>query len=549
MDVKMKIYQSSTPMPQVPNKGIYDLLFADTSFDDGQIVFKECFGDHKEISRGQLKLQLHRFGLGLQQKKGLKKGDVVLAILPNMIGFPIAVFGCVFAGLIVAFANPAYSEKELKHIANLVEPKAIATVKPLLKQITNAGLSIESCIIMDQPYGQGSTFVDDLLASESDARKAKAVTVNDLNETAYLPCSSGTTGLPKAVMISHRNMVSMLVTLVSIPHFYDKPWRAVAVAPFFHAMALANAVHLPLFKKGSYVAIMQRFDAGEFCDVVKNEKIDFANLAPPALRVLMAHPKVKQLNRIELMCVGAAPLDAELQQRAMDVFGCEIAQGHGMTETTVGTLGMQKKRKLGSCGPPMPGLELRVVDDDGNDVKQGERGELLVRAGNIFRGYWKNEAATKETFTDDGQWLKTGDIAVVHDTGDFSIVDRKKELIKYKGYQVAPAELEGLLLQHPKVAAAAVIGIYDKELVTELPRAYIQLKPDHKQEGQSNVEQLAKDLTEFIAKQTSSHKRLRGGVRILEQVPVNPSGKILRKEIRALAAKEENEKSPLQAKL
>lgn len=344
-------------------------------------------------------------------------------------------------------------------------------------------------------------------------------------------------------------MVSMLVTLANIPKFYYKPWRAIAVAPFFHAMALSNSVHLPIYKKGSFVAIMQRFDPGEFCDIIQEEEIDFANLAPPALRVLMAHPKVKKLNKLELMCVGAAPLDGELQQRAMDVFGCEIAQGHGMTETTVGTLGMQRKRKLGSCGPPMPGLELRVVDDEGNDVKQGERGELLVRAGNVFKGYWKNESATKETFTDDGQWLKTGDIALVHETGDFSIVDRKKELIKYKGYQVAPAELEGLLLQHPKVAAAAVIGIYDKELITELPRAYIQLKPDHVQEGKSNAEQIAKDIIDFIAKQTSSHKRLRGGVRILEQVPVNPSGKILRKEIRALAAKEENERPSLQAKL
>lgn len=343
-------------------------------------------------------------------------------------------------------------------------------------------------------------------------------------------------------------MTSMLVTLVSIPGFYDKPWRAIAVAPFFHAMALSNSVHLPIFKRGSYVAIMQRFDPGQFLDIVKEEEIDFANLAPPALRILMSHPKVKQLERIELMCVGAAPLDGELQEKAMKTFGCEIAQGHGMTETTVGTLGMQRNRKLGSCGPPMPGLELRVVDDDGNDVKQGERGELLARAGNIFTGYWKNEKATKETFTEDGQWLKTGDIAIVHETGDFSIVDRKKELIKYKGYQVAPAEIEGLLLQHPKVAAAAVIGIYDKELVTELPRAYIQLKPNQIQS--SNIEQLKKDIIDFIEKQTSSHKRLRGGVRILDQVPVNPSGKILRKEIRALAAKEENQGSPLpQAKL
>lgn len=151
-------------------------------------------------------MQLHRFGLGLQQKKGLKKGDVVLAILPNTIGFPIAVFGCVFAGIIVAFANPTYSEKELKHIADLVEPKAIITVEPLLKQITNAGLSIEKCIVMDQPYGKGSTFVDDLLASESDARKAKAVPIKDVNETAYLPCSSGTTGLPKAVMVSRQTV-------------------------------------------------------------------------------------------------------------------------------------------------------------------------------------------------------------------------------------------------------------------------------------------------------------------------------------------------------
>jgi acyl-coenzyme A synthetase/AMP-(fatty) acid ligase len=246
------------------------------------------------------------------------------------------------------------------------------------------------------------------------------------------------------------------------------------------------------------------------------------------------------------MCVGAAPLDGDLQMRAQERFGCEIAQGHGMTETTVGTLGMVPKRTPGSVGPPMPGLELRLVDDDYKDVGPGERGELLVRAGNVFMGYYKNPEATKETFTSDRQWLKTGDIAICDPkTGDFSIVDRKKELIKYKGFQVAPAELEGLLLQHEQIAAAAVVGIYDKSQATELPRAYVQLRPNLAKSvlgDARKAEEMAKEITEFVAKRTSNAKRLRGGVRFLQTVPLNPSGKILRKEIRVIAAREQEER-------
>lgn len=186
----------------------------------------------------------------------------------------------------------------------------------------------------------------------------------------------------------------------------------------------------------------------------------------------------------------------------------------------------------------------KCVDiETGQPVKQFERGELWVRGPNIVKGYFQNEQANKDTFTED-RWLKTGDVAMVDDQGNFSIVDRIKELIKVKGYQVAPAELEGLLLTHPQVASAAVIGIYDKEVGTEWPRAYIELKGGRKEKGKE--EEIAKDITSFIKKKTSPQKQLKGGVRFLDKIPASPSGKLLRKDLRALVKQEE---ASLSAKL
>jgi acyl-CoA synthetase (AMP-forming)/AMP-acid ligase II len=192
-------------------------------------------------------------------------------------------------------------------------------------------------------------------------------------------------------------------------------------------------------------------------------------------------------------------------------------------------------------------IKAKCVDvETGKPAKRGERGELWVRAANIVKGYFQNEEATKETITEDG-WLKTGDVAVVDEDGDFSIVDRIKELIKVKGSQVAPAELEGLLLTHPKIAAAAVVGVYDRSQATEWPRAYIELKDGRK--SQKEEAELAREFTEYVKKKASGPKQLKGGVRFLDKVPASPSGKLLRKDLRALVKQEEDQQQSSSAHL
>jgi acyl-CoA synthetase (AMP-forming)/AMP-acid ligase II len=241
----MTIYKTQS-VKDVADKGIYNLLFDNIDFDDDHVVFKEMFGKRKQITLGQLKLQIKQLGVGLRKRFGLKPGDIVLMIMGNSIMFPVALYACQFAGLVVAFANPAYTRKELRHVCSLVKPKAIITTSTLLINVSRASLMWPQCIVMDTDVGSGTTFFRKLLVSEQEARDAAPAPVEDREATAYLPCSSGTTGLPKAVMISHRNVCYMVATLAQIPGFHETPKRGIAVAPFFHAMALLNSVHLPM---------------------------------------------------------------------------------------------------------------------------------------------------------------------------------------------------------------------------------------------------------------------------------------------------------------
>lgn len=264
-------------------------------------------------------------------------------------------------------------------------------------------------------------------------------------------------------------------------------------------------------------------------------------MVPPILLLLCDHSKVSRntFRTVEHISCGAAPLDSEIQKKFMEKTGTEVRQGWGMTETTVGCLGLHDNMTPGTCGRIMPGVEAKLVDPDTNQkVKLGQRGELWVRGPNIMKGYFRNEQATRAIKTPDG-WLKTGDIAIVSDTADICVVDRIKELIKYKGNQIAPAELEALLVAHPKVAVAGVIGIYSAEQATELPRAYIQLKSGVSHEG------VIEEILLYVRKNAGHAKWLRGGVRIVSYIPATPSGKILRKELRLFALEEQKNLSKL----
>lgn len=495
--------------------------------------------------------------MGLLNKCKLKPGDTVLLYLHSSIDFAVALLASQFAGLRVALANPDYLSTELKHVVRLTKPKKIFATSRAMSRLGKAGVGSHLLITTDgDVFGfNGVLSIKGLMVDEATAKQAKVHAPASLDDTAYLPFSSGTTGLPKAVEISHDNVINMVEIFHHSPSIFPRnddgsqaQFRALNFLPFFHAYALILMLHYPIRKRG-HTSILRPFQPEAYCRLVKELKVNFLALVPPVLTLLTKHPDATKdafASVTHSMC-GAAPLDFETQSAFTRKTGVAVNQAFGMTETTVGALGLQGDEASGSVGCLWPATKARIRDvETGKNLGPGERGELLVSGPQVCKGYYGNKDATRETFTEDG-YLRTGDIAVVDPrTGEFSIVDRLKELIKYKGFQVAPAELEGVLVSHPAIAAAAVVGQYDKQQGTELPLAFVELKAD-----QQRSDKLIEEIDAFVRAKVSHHKYLRGGVRFLDKIPVSASGKILRKEIRKLLQAEvaANESSAAKAKL
>jgi acyl-CoA synthetase (AMP-forming)/AMP-acid ligase II len=289
--------------------------------------------------------------------------------------------------------------------------------------------------------------------------------------------------------------------------------------------------------RGFQLIVMARFDLERFCQLIQQHKVTFTYVAPPVLVGLAKHPVVSKydLSSLRMVNSGAAPLTRELVEQMQKRFPLPIKQGYGLSETSPTThiqLWHEWDTSIGSVGKMLPNITAKYTDPDGNEVATGQVGELCLKGPNVFKGYLNQPEMTKAAFTEDG-YFKTGDVGFQDKEGNFYITDRVKELIKYKGFQVAPAELEGLLLDHPKVSDVAVIGLYDDEQHTELPRAYIVLAT-----GVEKAEATKQEIAEWLHKRVAGHKKLRGGIHFIEEIPKSPSGKILRRILKEQAIKE-----------
>ena len=502
-----------------------DVTIPDASVSDYVLEHAERLGDKPALIDGpsgrvmtyaELRDASRRLAGGLVER-GFAPGDVVALLAPNLPEYAVVFHGTGLAGGAITTINPTYTATEVNKQLADSGARILITVPEVL-EIARAGAegtSVQTIAVIGQ--AEGLPTLADLYGEPIDQVPV------DADATVALPYSSGTTGLSKGVMLSHRNLNANVAQAGDAIEVGEDE-KFIAVLPFFHIYGMQVLMNTGL-RKGATIVTMPRFDLAEFLRLHQEYAITRSFVAPPIVVALAKHPLVDEydLSSLEQIFSGAAPLSAELALEVQDRIGCEVVQGYGMTEMApVSHVTPPGQFKPGSCGVTVPNTETKVVDPEtGTELGIDEDGEVCVRGPQVMLGYLNQAGATAAMIDPDG-WLHTGDIGHIDADGHLYVVDRLKELIKYKGFQVPPAELEALLLTHPGIADAAVIGLPD-ESAGEIPVAYVVAKP--------GVELDTDEVQAFVAERVAHYKQVRQ-VTLIEAVPKSASGKILRRLLR-----------------
>jgi acyl-CoA synthetase (AMP-forming)/AMP-acid ligase II len=477
--------------------------------------------------------------------RGFGPGDVLALWAPNLPQWAGVALGAMAAGGTVTGTSPAATEGELTTQLADAGASALVTVPSLVPAARSAAAAagVRDLIVLGR--ADAATPILDLLAAGTRAQPPGSAPdpeapglEPDPAAVALLPYSSGTTGLPKGVELTHANLVTSVRQVAGGLRVTGLD-TLLAVAPFSHIMGFQVTLALPLCA-GATVVTMPRFDPGRFLELIERHRVTVLVGAPPMIRVLTDHPQARDadLSSLELVVCGGAALSAAAQEAlAARLPRATVGQAWGLTETTVGLSCPDRATGSvpGTVGRVLPSTELRVVDPvTGRDLGPGEPGELLGRGPQVMAGY-RNRPEATAAMVGPGGWLRTGDLGLVDAGGNVVIVDRLKELIKVRGHQVAPAELEALLATHPAVADAAVLGREDPD-DGEVPVAVVVPRP--------GADPDPAGLLAWVAARVSPHKRLRA-VRFAEAIPRTPSGKLLRRALRDGARRDNPRRAPV----
>ena len=475
----------------------------------------------RTITYAQLASSVRQVAAGLAAH-GLRQGDVLGIYSPNVPEYAVVFHAVSSLGGVSTTINPLYTVRELIQQLRDSNAKFLFTV-PMFMDNARAAAAEQGAIqeIFVLGEADGATPFASLLTHGD---QPPSVSIDPRNDLVALPYSSGTTGLAKGVMLTHRNLVSQMCAASGRPDlvFPSDSDTLIAFLPYFHIYGIVMFLSFGL-GRGATVVSMPRFDLEQYCELIQRYRATYLHLVPPVVIALAKHPVVDKydLSSAKWALSAAAPLGAPAAEAFTARLGTLLTQAYGMTEVSGAT-------HVGSCDPArlkptsggtlLPNTECLIVDPMGEALARGEQGEVWVRGPLIMRGYLGNPQATAATIDADG-WLHTGDVGYVDADGDIFIVDRVKELIKYKGLQVAPAELESILLGHPAVADAAVIPSPDEE-AGEVPKAFVVLKSPTP----------AEDIMAFVAERVAPHKKIRR-LEFIDAIPKSASGKILRREL------------------
>jgi acyl-CoA synthetase (AMP-forming)/AMP-acid ligase II len=472
----------------------------------------------RELSYAELADAVREVGAGLSAH-GMRPGDVLALCTPNCLEFAVTWFAATSIGAVVTTVNPLCTKEEISRQLRQTGARWLVTTAGLVEQKLNAvagGTAIAGTFVIGA--GVAGTIPFGSLRAAVGAPAAVPVPVS-ASDVALLPTSSGTTGLPKSVELTHRNLVASL-RQTSFAHQVTENDVVIAALPLFHIYGLQITLNLPL-AAGATVVILPRFELTAFLRAMQDYGVTRAEVVPPMVLGLVTAEVADgyDLSALRLITSAAAPLGADLARACARRLGCRVKQAYGMTEVSGGThiAPDDGPDRPESIGPALPGVECRIVaPGTGAELGPNEPGELLVRTPGAMRGYLGDAEATAATIDADG-WLHTGDVVTVDEDGWFYVTDRVKELIKCKAYQVAPAELEALLLTHPAVADAAVVRKRDA-LAGEVPKAFVV--------RQSPAS--ADELMAWVGERVAAYKRVRH-IEFTDQIPRSPAGKILRR--------------------
>jgi len=508
------IHRSPLPDVEIPDLPLTTYVLAGAQGDKPALIDG---GSGRTLTYARLDSAVRSLAGGLVAS-GFRKGDVLALMAPNVPEYAVVFHGAAMAGGIVTTINPTYTETELTTQLRDSGARMLVTIPPLVPMAARAQVT-EIYVLGEAP---GARPIEGLFGPPL----AEHVPVGP-DDVVAMPYSSGTTGLCKGVMLTQRNMVANIAQMLATAQFRPEE-SLVAVLPFFHIYGMQVLMNCSL-RAGATVVTLPRFELEQFLRVHQDYRITRSFVAPPIVLALAKHPLVDEFDLSALTQVfsAAAPLKVDLADECGKRLGCEVVQGYGMTELSPAShITPPGWARPGSVGVTIPNTQTRIVDPfSGADLGVGEEGEIWVSGPQVMKGYLNNPQATDAMIDSDG-WLRTGDLGHIDADGHLYVVDRLKELIKYKGFQVPPAELEAVLLRHPDVTDAAVVGLPDEE-AGEIPVGYVTLRP-----GASCTPD---EVRQFVAGQVAGYKQLRR-LEVIDAIPKSASGKILRRVLRDAAA-------------
>ena len=520
------IFRSPYPAVDVPRTPLHELILHRAAERQNLPVFIDPEAE-RTVTYGELARSVPRIAAGLYLR-GMRKGDVFALMLPNVPEFAMALLGAFTAGGVVTTINPMCTVEEIATQLLDAGAKYLLTIPQCAQKAIDAAARAPQREIFVLGSAPGVTSFSELLRSGEDL----PVIETDADDGALILYSSGTSGRPKGVVLTHLNLTaSALASEIAFPMALEGS-ISLGLLPFFHAGGLVSLLLRCLYVGGALV-LLRRFEAESLLRMIQNYKIELAALVPPIVITLAKYPGLEgfDLSSLRFATCGSAPLGAAMQEECERRLGIPIIQAYGMTEAssvTHGGIAIVGSGKRGTVGPCVSNVECKVIDPlSGSELGPNEQGEICVRGRQLMKGYLNNADATAESIDADG-WYHTGDIGYADEDGYLYIVDRIKELIKCNAYQVAPAELEAILVTHPAIADAAVVSSPDEER-GEVPKAFVVAREPLTEEA----------VIDFVAARVAPYKRIRR-VEFIDALPKSPAGKLLRRVLREREARRLN---------